>query len=122
MDASISGVQLLLQEKFKVGEWLEVEMLTPQGVPAFNREVLVRWSAAAAGSLGAASAEAGNNRSHMSSCSHLREDAPCVRQQPFRDRYLTAILARAILPIAILLSGLSRMSSQPPQGRFASYA
>jgi serine/threonine protein kinase len=51
VDASLSGVQILVQEQFKVGEGVEVELLTPEGMPVLRREALVRWAVAAPQSL-----------------------------------------------------------------------
>lgn len=51
VDASIDGVQLLVQERFDAGESLEVELLTQQGVPLRKRVAHVRWAAASTSEL-----------------------------------------------------------------------
>jgi serine/threonine protein kinase len=51
VDVSPAGVQLCVQDGFKVGETLKVELLTPQGVPVLTREARVCWAHSAPGEL-----------------------------------------------------------------------
>jgi eukaryotic-like serine/threonine-protein kinase len=43
VNASLTGVQLVVQESFQLGESIDVELLTLEGLPALKRQATVRW-------------------------------------------------------------------------------
>jgi hypothetical protein len=51
VDASVHGVQLVVQERSSVGDTVEVELRAPKGTPVMVREAHVRWVGAETGSF-----------------------------------------------------------------------